>query len=138
MSSAAPIAAIQFSAHDHGLALLDSLAIHRNHVDVHESDERRDVLRSRLRRLRECRRHDREPEQGRDEQVDEVDVESILAVAGRVLPRAADLRVQASLERRQRFQQLFFPERVACDGNRFVRAGVTTGVELLAENRNRK
>jgi hypothetical protein len=67
-----------------------------------------------------------------------VDVESILAVAGRVLPRAADLRVQASLERRQRFQQLFFPERVACDGNRFVRAGVTTGVELLAENRNRK
>ena len=79
-----------------------------------------------------------QPEQGHDEQLDEVDVEGILAVAGRVLPRAADLWVQASPERRQRFQQLFFPERVACDGIRFVRAGVTTGFELLAAYRNRK
>jgi hypothetical protein len=37
-------------------------------------------------------------------------VEGILAFAERVLPRAAALCVQASLEQRQRFQQLFFPE----------------------------
>jgi hypothetical protein len=52
-------------------------------------------------------------------------VEGILAFAERVLPRASDLWVQASLEQRQRFQQLFFPEGVAFDGNRFVRTGVT-------------
>jgi hypothetical protein len=33
-----------------------------------------------------------------------------VAFAERVLPRAADLWVQAALEHRQRFQQLFFPE----------------------------
>ena len=41
-------------------------------------------------------------------QLDELDVEGILAFAERVLPRAADLWVQASLEQRQRFQQLSF------------------------------
>ena len=39
-------------------------------------------------------------------QLDELDVEGILGFAERVLPRAADLSVQASLEQRQRFQQL--------------------------------
>ena len=33
--------------------------------------------------------------------------------------------MQASLDQRQRFQQLFFPEGIAFDGNRFVRTGVT-------------
>jgi hypothetical protein len=33
--------------------------------------------------------------------------------------------VQASLEQRQRFQQLFFPDGIAFDGIRFVRTGVT-------------
>jgi DNA invertase Pin-like site-specific DNA recombinase len=46
-------------------------------------------------------------------------------VAERVLPRAADLCVQASLEQRQRFQQLFFPDGIAFDGNRFIGTGVT-------------
>jgi hypothetical protein len=36
-----------------------------------------------------------------------------------------DLWVQASLEQRQRFQQLFFPNGIAFDGNRTVRTGVT-------------
>ena len=58
-------------------------------------------------------------------QLDELDVEGILAFAERVLPRAADLWVQASLEQRQRFQQLFFPEGNAFDGDRFVRTGAT-------------
>jgi hypothetical protein len=56
---------------------------------------------------------------------EELDVEGILAFAERVLPRAADLWVQASLEQRQRFQQLFFPDGIASDGNRFVRTGAT-------------
>lgn len=49
----------------------------------------------------------------------------ILAFAERVLPRAADLWVQASLEQRQRFQQLFFPEGIAFDGKAFVGTRVT-------------
>ena len=53
-------------------------------------------------------------------QLEELDIEGILAFAERVLPRAADLWVQASLEPRQRFQQLFFPERIAFDGSAFV------------------
>ena len=45
--------------------------------------------------------------------------------AERVLPRAADLWVQASLEQRQRFQQLFFPDGIAFDGKGFVGTRVT-------------
>ena len=33
--------------------------------------------------------------------------------------------MQASLEQRQRFQQLFFPEGISFDGNAFVRTAVT-------------
>ena len=58
-------------------------------------------------------------------QLEELDVEGILAFAERVLPRAADLWVQASLDQRQRFQQLFVPDGIAFDGNRFIRTGVT-------------
>jgi hypothetical protein len=52
-------------------------------------------------------------------------VEGILAFAERVLPRAADLWVQASLNQKQRLQQLFFPDGVTFDGKRFVRTAVT-------------
>ena len=55
----------------------------------------------------------------------QLDVEGILAFAERILPRASDLWVQASLDQRQRFQQLFFPDGIAFDGNRFVGTGVT-------------
>ena len=58
-------------------------------------------------------------------QFEELDVDCILAFAERVLARAADLWVQASLDQRQRFQQLFFPDGIAFDGNRFVGTGVT-------------
>jgi hypothetical protein len=58
-------------------------------------------------------------------ELEELDVEGILAFAERVLPRAADLWVQASLEQRQRLQQLFFPEGIAFDGKAFVRTAVT-------------
>jgi hypothetical protein len=60
-----------------------------------------------------------------DEAVEEIDVAGILAFAERVLPRAADLWVQASLDQKQRLQQLFFPDGIAFDGNRFNRTAVT-------------
>src|SRR6266516_3832323 len=53
-------------------------------------------------------------------------LEGILAFAERVLPRASDLWVQASLNQKQRLQQLFFPDGIAFDGKRFVRTAVTT------------
>src|SRR6266852_4703005 len=58
------------------------------------------------------------------EAVEELDVEGILAFAERILPRASDLWVQASLDYKQRLQQLFFPEGIAYDGNRFNRTAV--------------
>ena len=62
---------------------------------------------------------------GHSGQLEELDVEGILAFAERVLPHAADLWVQASLEQRQRFQQLFFPDGIAFDGKGFVGTRVT-------------
>ena len=59
------------------------------------------------------------------EAVEELDVEGILAFAERILPRASDLWVQASLDYKQRLQALFFPEGIAYDGNRFNRTAVT-------------
>jgi len=59
-------------------------------------------------------------------ELEKFDVQGILAFAERVLPRASDLWMQASLDQRQRLQQLFFPDGVAFDGNRFVRTGVST------------
>ena len=59
------------------------------------------------------------------EAVDELDVQGILAFAERILPRASDLWVQASLDYKQRLQQLFFPEGIAFDGNRFNRTAAT-------------
>ncbi|MEY4636856.1 MAG: hypothetical protein RJA55_2654, partial [Acidobacteriota bacterium] len=74
---------------------------------------------------------------------DELDVEGLLTFAEhvlenlsplwinagiadrRILPRASDLWVQASLDHKQRLQQLFFPEGVAYDGKRFNRTAVT-------------
>ena len=62
-----------------------------------------------------------------------------MAFAERILPRAADLWVQASLEQRQRFQQLFFPDGIAFDGNRFVGTGATApAFSYLREIRTEK
>ena len=45
--------------------------------------------------------------------------------AERALSRAADLWIQASLDYKQRLQQLFFPDGIAFDGNRFNRTAAT-------------
>jgi len=51
----------------------------------------------------------------------------------------SDLWVQASLDQRQRLQQLFFPEGIAFDGNRFVRtAAPAPAFSYLREIRNGK
>jgi hypothetical protein len=96
---------------------LDHLAfLFERSIDIETYDRHAEKLREEL-TLARIDRH--------SGQLEELDVEGILAFAERVLPRAADLWVQASLEQRQRFQQLFFPEGIAFDGNGFVGTGVT-------------
>ncbi|MGH9241701.1 MAG: hypothetical protein ACRD3G_26945 [Vicinamibacterales bacterium] len=56
--------------------------------------------------------------------LEEMDVEGILGFAERVL-RESDPWVQASLDYKQRLQQLFFPEGIAYDGIRFNRTAIT-------------
>jgi hypothetical protein len=57
-------------------------------------------------------------------QLEDLDVEGILTFAERVLPKASDLWVHASLDQRRRLQQLFFPDGVPFDGKRFSRTAV--------------
>ena len=86
-------------------------------IDLTSDSRQRDKLREEL-TLAQIDRH--------TEEVDELTVEGILAFAERILPRASDdLRVQASLDYKQRLQQLFFPEGIAYDGNRFNRTAAT-------------
>ena len=55
------------------------------------------------------------------------------------LPRAADLWVQASLNQKQRLQQLFVPQGIAFDGNRFNRTAATAPFfEYLAPGEKRE
>jgi len=95
---------------------LDQAFLFERSIDIETYDRHAEKLREELTLVR-IERH--------STQLEELDVEGILAFAERVLPRAADLWVQASLEQRQRFQQLFFPEGIAFAGNGFVRTGVT-------------
>ena len=95
---------------------LDEAFLFERSIDIETYDHHAEKLREELTLVR-IERH--------SGQLEELDVEGILAFAERVLPRASDLRVQASLEQHERFQQLFFPEGIAFDGNRFVGTGVT-------------
>jgi hypothetical protein len=58
--------------------------------------------------------------------VEELDAQGILAFAQQVLPRASELWVHASLDQRQRLQQLFFPDGIAFNGRGFDRTAVNT------------
>ena len=95
---------------------LDEAFLFERSIDIETYDRHAEKLREEL-TLARIDRH--------SGQLEELDVEGILAFAERVLPRASDLWVQASLEQRQRFQQLFFPDGIAFDGNRFVGTRVT-------------
>jgi hypothetical protein len=95
---------------------LDEAFLFERSIDIETSDRHAEKLREELTLVR-IERH--------SGQFEELDVEGILALAERVLPCAADLWVQASLEQRQRFQQLSFPEGIAFDGKGFVGTRVT-------------
>ena len=97
----------------------------RRSVPLRTVDQHRDV-RSHVEKLREeltLARIDRH-----SGQLEELDVEGILAFAERVLPSASNLWVQSSLNQKQRLQQLFFPEGVRFDGKRLVGTGLTLPV----------
>jgi hypothetical protein len=95
---------------------LDEAFLYSESIDVTTYGRQRDKLREEL-TLAKIHHH--------AEAVEELDVEGILAFAERILPRASDLWVQASLDYKQRLQQLFFPEGIAFDGNRFNRTAAT-------------
>src|SRR5690606_33943130 len=95
---------------------LDEAFLFERSIDIDVYDRHAEKLRQELTLLR-MDRHASE--------VEELDVEGILAFAERILPRAADLWTQASLDQRQRFQQLFFPEGMAFDGSAFVGTAAT-------------
>ena len=95
---------------------LDEAFLYSESIDLATYSRQRDKLREEL-TLSKIDHH--------TEAVDELDVEGILTFAERILPRASDLWVQASLDYKQRLQQLFFPEGIAFDGNRFSRTAVT-------------
>jgi hypothetical protein len=95
---------------------LDDAFLFQQSIDAKTYERQRDRLREEL-MLAQIDHH--------AEAVDELDVQGILAFAERILPRASGLWVQASLDYKQRLQQLFFPEGIAFDGNRFNRTAVT-------------
>jgi len=95
---------------------LDEAYLFAQTIDLTSYERQRDKLREEL-TLAQIDHH--------TESIEELDVQGILAFAERVLPRAADLWVQASLNQRQRLQQLFLPQGIAFDGNRFNRTAAT-------------
>jgi hypothetical protein len=95
---------------------LDQAFLYSESIDLTSYSRQRDKLREEL-TLAQIDRH--------TEAVDELDVQGILAFAERILPRASDLWVQASVDYKQRLQALFFPEGIAYDGNRFNRTAAT-------------
>ncbi len=98
---------------------LDEALLYERAIDITSYDRQRDKLREEL-TLTQIDRHATE--------LEELDVEGILALAERVLPSASNLWVQASLNQKQRLQQVFFPDGVVFDGKRLVRTGVTLPV----------
>jgi site-specific DNA recombinase len=110
---------------------LDEAFLFAESIDIDTYDRHKDKLRQELTLLQIDQHAD---------QLEKFDVEGILSFAERVLPRAADLWVQASLAQRQRLQQLFFSDGVVFDGKGFVRTGVSTHAfkyltpDLPAEN----
>jgi hypothetical protein len=95
---------------------LDDAFLFQQSIDATSYERQRDGLREELTFAKIDHRADA---------VDELDVQGILAFAERILPRASDLWVPASLDYKQRLQQLFFPEGIAFDGNRFNRTAAT-------------
>jgi hypothetical protein len=102
---------------------LDEAFLYERMIDIDTYDRHRDKLRQEF-MLAQMDRHSCE--------LEEMDVEGILAFAERVLPSASNLWVQSSLAQKQRLQQVFFPEGVRFDGTKLVGTGATLpGFQLL-------
>ena len=98
---------------------LDEAFLYERTIDIDVYDRQRDKLREEL-TLAQMHRHATE--------LEELDVEGILAFAERVLPSASSLWVQSSLNQKQRLQELFFPDGMRFDGKRIVGTGTTLPV----------
>jgi hypothetical protein len=98
---------------------LDEAFPYERSIDIERYDRHRDKLREEL-TLVQMDRHASE--------LEEMDVEGILAFAERVLPSASNLWVQSSLNQKQRLQQLFFPDGVRFNGKKIVGTGTTLQV----------
>jgi hypothetical protein len=98
---------------------LDQAFLFERTIDIDTYDRHRDKLREEL-TLTQMDRHSSE--------LEEMDVEGILAFAERVLPSASNLWVQSSFPQKQRLQQVFFPDGVRFDGKRLVGTGTTLPV----------
>ena len=95
---------------------LDQAFLFERSIDIETYDRHRDKLREEL-TLVQIDRHASE--------LEEMNVEGILAFAERVLPSASNLWVQSSLAEKQRLQQVFFPDGIRFDGKRLVGTGTT-------------
>ena len=98
---------------------LDQAFLFERSIDIDTYDRHRDKLCEEL-TLAQLDRHSCE--------LEEMDVEGILAFAERVLPSASNLWVQSSLAQKQRLQQVLFPDGVRFDGKKLVGTGTTLPV----------
>jgi site-specific DNA recombinase len=98
---------------------LDQAFLFERTIDIDTYDRHRDRLHEELTQAK-MDRHASE--------LEEMDVEGILAFAERVLPSASNLWVQSSFAQKQRLQQVFFPDGVRFDGTRLVGTGTTLPV----------
>jgi hypothetical protein len=98
---------------------LDEAFLYERSIDIDTYDRQHDRLREEL-TLAQMERHVRE--------LEEMDVEGILAFAERVLPSASNLWVQSSLDQKQRLQQLFLPDEIRFNGKTLVGTGKTLPV----------
>ena len=98
---------------------LDQVFLFERSIDIETYDRHRDKLREEL-TLAQMDRHSSE--------LEEMDVEGILAFAERVLPSASNLWVQSSFTQKQRLQQVFFPDGIRFDGKKLVGTGITLPV----------
>ncbi|HEX3703796.1 MAG TPA: hypothetical protein VHU82_10715, partial [Vicinamibacterales bacterium] len=98
---------------------LDDAFLYERSIDIDTYDRHRDKLSEEL-TLAQMDRHATE--------LEEMDVEGILAFAERILPSASNLWIQSSLNQKQRLQQVLFPEGVRFDGKKIVGTGLTLPV----------
>ena len=89
---------------------LEETFIYKSSIDQATYDRQRDKLREEM-ALADIELH--------DAKLDELDVEGILGFADHLLTNAARIWTEASLDQRQRLQQVFFPEGLQFDGEAF-------------------